>query len=973
MSNATTNQLINIPEDYILRTSTDLDSNITSASPDFITLSGFKAEELLGKKHNVVRHPDTPKQVFADMWATLKKGHPWRAMVKNSTKCGNYYWVLANASPTFEKGKITGYISVRRAATAQQIQEGEAAYQAIKANKMKLEGGHLVPTSTPWSQRLSLFNYLHASIGTKFLLAFLPTLLLGLVLAGLALKSNYQQKNAYDLASAQTELLTLGSELMHESQKERGMSAGYLGSKGENFAAELVQQRKLFDQKQSKLNQFLTTKPELVTPPLQASFTLIKQQLNDLTSARAQVDNLSINTAKAIGHYSQLNASFIEVNGILSRSLLDNDVSKMLYALQNLEQIKELAGIERAILSNAFAANRFNPGFYERFVELVGNQSTYSKNFLSYATPALISEFDKLQSHDVFQQTQSYRDVVYAKNLQGGFDQSAKAWFGVQTDKINLLNDLVIKLKHQIADVSHQKANSNAQDFYTVTFFVILALLLSIYIGLQVFVSVVGTLRKINHVVNEINESGQLSDRVNIKDTGDELTTIANAFDNMIGTMERSIFSVSEVMEQIAKGNFDHRVTDTLNGDMNTLKDGVNHAAISVKNTMQALEEVMAGLAKGDFSVRLDDRVPPALREEVNHTLLTMDDAINAMGSVMKKLSNGEVNQRITLQLQGSFKTLADSINASLTGLQSAINEINQVAQGLAQGDLTIQAPTQFGGELEELRTNINNSVQSLAETLIEIQQATNEVSQASNEVNDGTNSLNERTQQQAASLEETAASMEEMTSSVQNSATNAGQASHLALDVKNKAQKGAEVMKETIDAMNGIHQASQKIGDIVSLIDSIAFQTNLLALNAAVEAARAGDHGRGFAVVAAEVRNLAQKSADAANDIKKLINHTTEQISSGSSLVEASGRSLDEINQGIASVTNLVAEIASSAEDQSKGIQQVNIAISSIDNTTQQNAALVEETSANTQTLQENSDRMKQAVGRFKLQKSLR
>lgn len=257
MSSHTSNQLIQIPEDYILSTSTDLEGNITSASPDFIALSGFTTAELIGQKHNVVRHPETPKQVFADMWHTLKKGHPWRALVKNSTKCGNYYWVLANASPTFEKGKITGYISVRRAASAQQIQQGEASYKAIASQKMKLEGGHLVPTSTPWAQRLSLFNYLHVSIASKFLLAFMPVLLLALILAGMALKKDYEYKSAYEMGYAQTELLTLSSELMHESQKERGMSAGYLGSKGENFAVELVQQRQLFDQKQRNLTQLL--------------------------------------------------------------------------------------------------------------------------------------------------------------------------------------------------------------------------------------------------------------------------------------------------------------------------------------------------------------------------------------------------------------------------------------------------------------------------------------------------------------------------------------------------------------------------------------------------------------------------------------------------------------------------------------------------------------------------------------------
>ncbi len=971
MSNVTGKQ-IEIPESFILSTSTDLNGIIVSASPDFCTISGRTSDEMLGQPHSIVRHPDSPSQIFSDMWATLSKGHPWQATVKNMAKNGDHYWVVANASPIFENGQITGYISVRRAATPEQIQAGEQAYQDIAAGKKKLKGGHLVPTKMPLRERFSLFTHFKVSVANKFLMAFLPILLLGVIQGGMSLYTAYEHKLEYELTNQQMKLVTLISELTHESQKERGASAGYLGSKGKSFKDELAKQRKLFDQKNQALQKTLAESPELVTDHLKDVVKALQTQIDLVEKTRPQIDSLQINPAKAIGNYSKLNNYTIEIISLLSRNVIDKDEAKMLYAMQAMEQYKEMAGIERAVLSNTFAANQFAPGFYEKFIKLMGNQDRYAKTFQDYAPKTLANSLNELTHSAEFKKTQAYRDIALEHNYSGNFNQSATDWYQAQTAKITLLNAFVQILNLNISELTAQKAAEQQSIFWWTFSLVVLAVLLSLIIGYQVFRTVIGTLRQINRVVSEIIESGRLADRVRIQDTGDELSAVANAFDNMIGNMERSIFAVSEVMDQIARGHFDHRVSDPLVGDMDTLKRGVNHAADSVEKTMQALHEVMGGLANGDFSVRMDDRVPENLRNSVNGTLSTMDTAMQSMEEVMTKLAQGHFNERINLTLKGSFKNLADNMNRSLDELQGAITEINQVTNALAQGDLTAQSTTTLGGDLETLRQAVNGAVQALAVTIQDIQQATQQVAQASNEVDSGTQSLNDRTQQQAASLEETAASMEQMTSSVQQSAENAGEASELALALKTKAENGSKVMQQTIDAMFGIREASEKINDIVGLIDSIAFQTNLLALNAAVEAARAGDHGRGFAVVAGEVRSLAQKSADAANDIKRLIGHTTEQISSGSELVEASGAALDEINHGIESVTQLVAGIAEAANDQSKGIGQVNIAISSIDSTTQQNAALVEETSANTETLKENSQRMEQAVSRFNLTKKL-
>ncbi len=968
-----TGKQISIPANYILSTSTDTQGILVSASPDFCTISGLSHEQMIGQPHSIVRHPDTPSQVFSDMWLTLSHGKPWQSIVKNRAHNGDHYWVVANASPIFENGKITGYISVRRAATTEQIKDGEFAYREIAAGRMKLCGGHLVSTKMSWRERLSLFSHIKVSVANKFLMAFLPILLLGVVLGALTLKQNMDYKNAYDLSNNQMTLLSLASQLTHEVQKERGMSAGYLGSQGKNFANDLPAQRQAFNTTQQALEHLLTEQPGLVTAELKDLMGDIVKQLVIVQQARPKIDSLSIKSADAIANYSRLAGLLIQLSSQMSRAAIDPEVGKILYALQSIEQVKELAGIERAVLSNTFAANRFGEGFYERFVTLVGNQDSYANTFRDYAPPGLVAAFNELQNSAEFKRAQTFRDVVYRQNLRGEFNQSAPQWFEVQTTKIDLLNDLVVQLNGDILVMTSAKAQHKTQVFFWTLVSVFLAIFLSLYIGYEVFKSVVGTLRQINRVVGEIIESGQLSDRVRLKDTGDELTDVANAFDNMIGNMERSVFSVSEVMEQIAIGEFNHRVVDPLVGDMDTLKQGVNNAADSVEKTMQALNEVMAGLSNGDFTVRMDQRVPENLRDSVNGTLATMDQAMQSMEQVMTKLAQGHFKERINLELKGSFKNLADNMNRSLSALEGAITEINQVATGLAAGDLTVQANTQLGGELEILRQAVNQAVSALGDTMQEIQRATQEVGHVSTEVDEGIQSLNERTQQQAASLEETAASMEEMTSSVQQAAANANEASELSVQLKTKAQNGVQVMQQTIGAMQGIREASQKIGDIVGLIDSIAFQTNLLALNAAVEAARAGDHGRGFAVVASEVRSLAQKSAAAANDIKQLINHTTAQITSGSELVQASGLALDEINSGIDSVSQLVEGIATSAQDQSHGINQVNIAISSIDSTTQQNAALVEETTANTETLKQNGQRMQQAVGRFKLTKALK
>jgi methyl-accepting chemotaxis protein-1 (serine sensor receptor) len=232
-----------------------------------------------------------------------------------------------------------------------------------------------------------------------------------------------------------------------------------------------------------------------------------------------------------------------------------------------------------------------------------------------------------------------------------------------------------------------------------------------------------------------------------------------------------------------------------------------------------------------------------------------------------------------------------------------------------------------------------------------------------------GNNDLSSRTEQQAASLEETAASMEQLTATVKQNAENARQASHLALSASETAQKGGKVVDNVVQTMRDIAGSSQKIADIISVIDGIAFQTNILALNAAVEAARAGEQGRGFAVVAGEVRNLAQRSAQAAREIKSLIEDSVGRVEVGSTLVESAGETMGEIVNAVTRVTDIMGEIASASDEQSRGIDQVGLAVAEMDRVTQQNASLVEESAAAAAALEEQASRLTQAVAVFRIQ----
>ncbi|MDR9834989.1 methyl-accepting chemotaxis protein [Herbaspirillum huttiense] len=296
------------------------------------------------------------------------------------------------------------------------------------------------------------------------------------------------------------------------------------------------------------------------------------------------------------------------------------------------------------------------------------------------------------------------------------------------------------------------------------------------------------------------------------------------------------------------------------------------------------------------------------------------------------------------------------------------LNEAVEVASAVASGDLTVEIGSTSRDETGALLSSLKTMNDNLHRIVSEVRTGTDTIATASGQIATGNLDLSARTEQQAGALEETASAMEELTSTVKQNADNARQANTLAESASQVAMQGGNVVGEVVQTMGQINDASRKIVDIITVIDGIAFQTNILALNAAVEAARAGEQGRGFAVVASEVRTLAQRSAAAAKEIKALIDTSVERVENGSRLVEQAGATMHEVVASVKRVTDVVAEITAASGEQSDGIEQINQAIVQMDEVTQQNAALVEEAAAAAQSLQEQSSRLQETVGIFKL-----
>ncbi len=496
---------------------------------------------------------------------------------------------------------------------------------------------------------------------------------------------------------------------------------------------------------------------------------------------------------------------------------------------------------------------------------------------------------------------------------------------------------------------------------------IISALAIGILIGIALMVirSVSGAITQIVSSVTQVVNS--MSFKTRLPARNDELNEVSVSMNQLLAMLEQGVAEANQVVGAIANADFAQRMNGHYAGDLEVLKQGVNASAGSVSFMMGELEKVMNALNVGKFDVRMDQKVPPAFRNLVETALNSMSHVIDDINSVMGKMAAGDFEARVSADSLGDMLTMKQSVNRMVDTLDHLSNELVMMAQAQMQGDLTVVSTGTYSGRFKTLQEARASSTNRIKDIINQAVQASNIVDEAANQVSQGASDLSSRVQEQAAALEQTSATMHEMSTAVQANTSNARKVADLAHQVQNQSGTGVEVMQQTIDAMQSIRESSHKISDIVTIIDGIAFQTNLLALNAAVEAARAGEHGRGFAVVASEVRALAGKSADAAKDIKGLIEDSVNRIQAGTQLADKSGEMLNGISSSIEQVATMIEQIATASNEQTTGISQVHLAIADIDRVTQENAALVEETTAAAESLSSEANGLRDNMSFFK------
>jgi len=474
-------------------------------------------------------------------------------------------------------------------------------------------------------------------------------------------------------------------------------------------------------------------------------------------------------------------------------------------------------------------------------------------------------------------------------------------------------------------------------------------------------------------IVKQISK-GDLSGVITTR--ADDSSSLLFAMKQMQYDLRRVVSDIQKLVDTALKGDFTQQ-TD-LSGKQGfgrEIGESLNNLNLNLLNQIGGnpadAVRIASRIAAGDLSVKVNVREGDT--QSILAAMALMNSnlslVISEIQAIVNSAAEGNFDRKMdSANKQGYSKELSDLLNRLSDLTSTGLNDVMRVVQAIEQGNLTYKIENVYPGLFGELKNAINATVDGLKNVMGLISDAAETINQATHEIASGNQDLSARTVAQANSLTQTSQNMEQLSIAVRNNANHATEANDLANLSNEIAIKGGEQVMQVVFTMNDIQNSSRKIADIIGVIDSIAFQTNILALNAAVEAARAGEHGKGFSVVATEVRNLAQRSASSAKEIKSLIEESVRNVEAGGKLVQETGATMDEVITSFQKVTALVVDIAEASKEQSKSIEQVTRAISQMDDVTQQNSALVEEAAAAAQSLEEQAAELEKVVAMFNL-----
>ena len=703
------------------------------------------------------------------------------------------------------------------------------------------------------------------SIKQKLILIMLiPLIVVILLAAKLAVDSFSTSRNLQVLDNVVVLSTKIGA-LVHETQKERGMTAGFIGSKGEKFKTELPTQRINVDAKLKELNSFLSTfnKDEYGMEFSENLNSGIKK-LEALSTTRNGVSNLSLNAAVAIAYYTDLNKLMLNVIGTITKLSNSSGVLQQLVSYMNFLLSKERAGIERAVGTNTFAKDSFEPGMKAKFYTLVAEQNAYLDGFLKISNSDIVQFYNTTMTGNSINEVERIRKIALYSDIDSNFGIDANHWFKEISEKINLLK----KVENYISDVllvtiqdEMSQARKNMIIFGLLSAFGIgLTMILARTIAFTILIDVDSVKRGVENFFAFINFEKDDIELINVK-SNDEL-----------GMM-------SKIINQ------------------------------NIENTKINIQKDRALIA----------------------------DTIRVTNAINK----GYLNTKIELGSNNpSLNELKNIINEMLETLNGNVSNILKVLTSYSKLDFRPKiAENNLEGIIKELEKDVNILGEVITQTLLENKRTGVTLSNNANILTKNMHGIATAANSQAASLEETAASLEEITSNITNNTQTTAKMADYGNKVKTSISLGQELANKTVLSMEEINSQTSAINEAITIIDQIAFQTNILSLNAAVEAATAGEAGRGFAVVAGEVRTLASRSAEAAKQIKTLVENAQKKTHEGKEIASDMIKGYAQLNENITVTLDLIQDVTTASKEQSVGMIQINDAVNSLDQITQQNA----------------------------------
>ena len=874
-------------EGQFIISETNLKGIITGINQDFMDISGFSREELIGKNHNMIRHPDMPPSAFQWLWDTIRAGNPWTGIVKNRCRNGDFYWVQANVTRIVENGETTGYVSVRSKPAREDIEAASSLYAAINAGKVTLG-------KKTWAQKMNFVS--HMKIWQKIAATLLLTasLLTGSWLIALQ-----------GLGTSHASLLAAGNN------REVALAAANINTSILSTMVDLKKTQTILEPEAYRhSHHFMAVR----LAKIDKDIALIKAA--DLSKAETVAANAYIKTVRAY----------------IAGTLRPADV----------------------------AMQRNKDGNFDdaTFNEIVIALNNHGFQTMGKAGRTFHQVQKQTSANEATKSSMAYRKIRNRSVMAVGISLLLGAVFSWL-----LIRSLIRRLRY-----TSEKLDSIAQGNY----FDWIHLNSRDEIGLM----------------QEGLKSMQIRQgysMLRIRDRTTEALRIKVALDSVetavqIVDTDYNIFYMNKAAEEMFQSHQDdfRNIVKTFDPGK-ILGSNIDIFHKDPAHQRQLLDGLRGSYTSDDlpfcdeFIVRLTATpVLDSFGQRVGTVMEWLDRSAEAsvereVADMIAAVQKGDLSIRMDVEGKTGFlATLTQGLNDVTGTIDVAIGETVDALQALEQGDLTHRITNEYEGAFDAIKQASNNTAMKLAEVVKGIAGTAEEVGGGSLEIARGNAQLNDSTQQQAAALEETAASIEEITGTIQQTADHSRQANQLATEAQQQAESGSAVVDHATEAMSGINASSKKIADIIGVIDEIAFQTNLLALNAAVEAARAGEQGRGFAVVAGEVRSLAQRSAEAAREIKGLISESVSSVEEGGKLVDESGQALKSIVASVKKVKDIVSEIAVASQEQATGVEQINKAIAQLDSGTQQNAAMVEEVNAASENLDEQVGSMRELIGVF-------